>query len=246
MSIIIAKGAQITQCANNTSTSNQMYSFGKDAKATKQQKSITQNYYNLPSSFKTTTKVKSGITLGYGERSNFLKIKKDLNPKTYFYKDTLFKVKSEQHATIGPPVKNIRNTIDYNNASSYYNDSGFDMNAKKHSIKITLKGRPKSVFEIKDNKIPGPGKYYNDQSMSMFNINKKSLNTSAFSNFTDQRFKNNKGNNVPGPCYNPENNTIKSKISKIMCLSKSRSAYFSPNSTERINLSTKNDSKLYY
>ena len=216
MSIIIAKGAQITQCANNTSTSNQMYSFGKDSKATKQQKSITQNYYNLPSSFKTTTKVKSGITLGYGERSNFLKIKKDFNPKTYFYKDSLFKVKTEQHSTIGPPVKNNRNTIDYNNATSYYNNSGFDMNANKHTIKISMKGRPKSVFDIKDNKIPGPGKYYNDQSMSMFN--KKTANTSTFSNFTDKRFKDSKGNIVPGPCYNPQNNTIKSKISILIML----------------------------
>ena len=68
MSIIIAKGEQITKCANNTSTSNQMFTFGKGNRYSYHKKPISNNLYNHPSSFETSIKNKKGFSEAFQEK----------------------------------------------------------------------------------------------------------------------------------------------------------------------------------
>ncbi len=231
MSVIVAKGAQITQCTINTSSSNQMYSFSKDKRFKVQHQAKTNNFYNIPSSIKTpknsSVKAKS-TTFGYSERS-FL-IKKSEEPKTYYYQESMCQVINKPTSTLGkaPNIKEKYKTI--SNDSHNLIDSTLNSSKYLKNAKITIKGRPKSVFDIKDNNIPGPGKYYNNS--AIFNLFKKEVNTSNFSHSTEKRFKETKDNEIPGPIYQPENLTIKAKISSSIfgrMISKSKRTFDNAN-----------------
>ena len=107
MSIIVAKGAQITQCANNNSTSNQMYSFGKGKRFVYYKKAICNSQYNLQTSFINSIKNCNHNAINYGKKYYNNKLKKEDYPKTYFYQESSFGTKRKGSCiTFGkPPIK---------------------------------------------------------------------------------------------------------------------------------------------
>ena len=105
MSIIVAKGEQITRCANNTSTSNQMYTFGKGNRDSYHKKSVCNSLYNIPSSFSSSIKENKGFSLGFGNKLFTKKIKKETEPKTYYYEEcSLISKRKGNCSTFGKPT----------------------------------------------------------------------------------------------------------------------------------------------
>lgn len=232
MSVIIAKGEQITQCAYNNSTAHQMFSFGI-GKRFANPKINMDSYYIPPSSFS----VNKGFSMGSSNRNlQHVTKKKDSLPKTYYYEESSFSknlLKNNAPKMI-VPNKSKTKLLKDNSTTSLYNpylglkqDSlinkikGDSINKSSDNISSSwktnvvpsLKGKPKSVLIKKDNGVPGPGQYKLNSSFSF--SNNKISNTSFFSQTSSKRFKYSNGNQVPGPIYNSEYNNINYKIKKI-------------------------------
>mmetsp|Transcript_13838 Transcript_13838/g.14389 ORF Transcript_13838/g.14389 Transcript_13838/m.14389 type:complete len:298 (+) Transcript_13838:3-896(+) len=262
MSLIIAKGEQITRSANNTSKSNQMFSFGVGKRFSQKITPQTQNFYDLPSSFHPTKE--KGCSMGKGRRSSFIKdyTDKEKTAKTFYYKDTTFLGKS--CTSFGkPPLKKssslvFNSNVNMNNTSSQNipSTSGIHNPVEKNKYskgtlgwEIKLKGKEKSYFDVKTNNVPGPGYYpvHNSNSSFLIKESGKISRTSNFSRCTSLRFKQIKSNGVPGPVYSLDYGNVSSNVMKYQKQAKSKvgSSKNSPNvsitNTGRLNFSKDQD-----
>lgn len=268
MSVIIAKGEQITKCSNNTSTSNQMFSFGVGNRFKKRNASLTQNYYDIPSSFKPNNN--KGCAMGFGSRQ-FLNNynKKDNNKQTYYYKESSLIKKQASCSSFGkPPKQNLNESVlklnssnslmrleknGNNNNSNEFNTSNYNTNNKNNKTSrdwktntATIKGKLKTFLDVKYNDVPGPGQYPVHKSSSCFKIdnNNKISRTGYFSHTTEKRFQNLKYNGVPGPKYVLNYGNIGSNYEKYLKISKDK-ALCSSSSTNFNNNSNSNNNSMY-
>lgn len=261
MSVIVAKGEQITKCSKNTSTSNQMFTFGIGDRFKKQAKSITQNYYNLPTTF--TTNHKKGFSMGYGNRQSFSKAgKKETENKTYYYKESSLLNKSCSVTSFGqPPKKRALDHIKVDskmlNFNGNLNNSYVGAEDSKDLSKFstskdwntqvipTLKGKQKSYFDIKYNNVPGPGQYPIHQTYTSFKIKNSGRisKTAYFAKTTERRFKDKPNNGVPGPIYEPGYGNIDTNYYKLKKSYGYRSANPSPerSNSQRLNFAKESD-----
>lgn len=233
MSVIIAKGEQITQCAYNNSTSHQMYSFGIGKRFADPKINI-DSYYIPPSSFSSN----KGFSMGSSNRNiRIFNKKKENQPKTYYYEESSFSknLKKNNAPKMVVPNKSKTNILKDNSTTSLYdpyvslknaslikniksNDTNksFDNISSnwKTNLVPSLKGKPKSVLIRKDNGVPGPGQYKLNSSFSIYN--NKISNTSFFFQTSSKRFKYSNGNQVPGPIYDNEYKNISYNLKKII------------------------------
>lgn len=230
MSVTIAKGAQITRCGNNTSKSNQMYSFGYGKKCNYYRKPQTQVYYDIQSCFSQNVKENKGVSMGRGDRECFRSTKEE-NAKTYYYKENAFVTKSGSCTTFGKaPISSYRklnstsSTLNTGLSNSSYLISTIEAtDFGKNSQKSTIKGKLKSIFDVKDNNVPGPG-YYRPAQWDIAHDKP----ASSFSKFTAPRFKNTAKQGTPGPSYLGDYHNISSRVEKVKSTIRSRSTCNSP------------------
>jgi hypothetical protein len=268
MSVIVAKGEQITKCSKNTSTSNQMFTFGIGDRFKKQQKSLTQTFYDVPTAFNANHK--KGFSMGYGVRKSFPKAgKKENENKTYYYKESSLLNKSCSVASFGQPPKkkaidhikvdlkilnfngNVNNSYLGGEESKDFSKSKFSTSKDWNTQKIpTLKGKQKSYFDVKSNNVPGPGQYPVHQTYSSFRIknNGRISKTAYFAKTTEKRFKDKSNNGVPGPIYQPIYGNIDANYDKLKKSYGYRSANPSPerSNSQRLNFAKESDKCKFF
>ena len=262
MSVIVAKGSQITRCGNNTSTSNQMYSFGVGKRFNKV-KALSQSFYDLPSSIN-INKVGNSHNMGIGDRNSFCKNfnKKENLPKTYYYEESAFIKKAGSVTSFGKPPTTNSNKIrkdtscistfdtithNANKNNPELTNNNISNNNKKSIINApSLKGKQKTYFDIKPNNVPGPGQY----SLQQQSFSNKQTSSSNFSKTTHQRFKDNIKNDTPGPQYNPDNKNISGILNKTKKrqIHRNLSAKIirEPNKNERLNFKKDSDNCNFF
>ena len=225
MSLIIAKGEQITRSSNNTSTSNQMFSFGKGKRFDFYPKSYSQNvnFYNIPSCFNSIKK--NGFSMGKGDRTSFANWnKKENEKKTYYYKENSFLGKPS--ANFGqPPLAKSSSVIKINTNGNHSKDySGVDHELYQR-MNINIEGmRNKNEF------------YTSTKFEDTISSSKRTNNTGRSATIKGKlkTFLDVKSNNVPGPgAYSIQNTSSFNPNRKSI----SGTAYFAKTTSKRFKYS---------
>lgn len=227
MSVVVAKGIQITQSATNTSSSNQMYSFGI-GKRSNFLKSVvvTDAFYDIPNSFSISLKKKKGFSLGKAIRLTS-GTKKEDTVKSYYYKESSL-LHPSQHTSFGRPQSSIRKI---NDISGYGSNTSINAGEiVRENPKPAAVSKTKRIFDIKYNHVPGPGQYNTINS----SFGSKANTTSIFSKFTTKRFEKKKDNKVPGPIYSQDYNSISCKLNKLTTQTSSQNTTIIAKSSHRI------------